>query len=341
MRKWIETTGRSEEDAIAAALFQLGLERDDVSVEVMERAKSGFLGFGSNPAKVRVSYEEENGVPKPIKDPLEEDLFAAVKEEPKAQPKPAPAAEKKAAPAPVEQKAAPAPVREEPKDEEGPVEEETILAAKPGWEPPKPRRESRPPRRERQERPRPVKSSGLQEGDEVLIGTQEPRPAPAPILDPASPDDQKAQHIVTFLTGLLERLEVEATPQVLGSPEQGYKVILQGTGLGAIIGRRGETLDAIQQLTNYAVNHGQSKRVRIHVDAEGYRAKREESLQRLAVKVAGKVVKYRKNMTLEPMNAYERHVIHSALQDYPGVTTYSTGVEPNRRTVVAYAPDQR
>ena len=326
MRKWIETTGRSEEDAIAAALFQLGLERDDVSVEVMERAKSGFLGFGSNPAKVRVSYEEENGVPRPIRDPLEEDLFAAVKEAPKAAP--VPVAEPAPAAAPAAREAV----------EEAPGEEETILAAKPGWEPPKPRHEARPPRRERQERPRAPKNE-LQEGDEVLIGAQEPRPAP--ILDPASPDDQKARQIVTFLTGLLERLEVEAVPQVLGGPEQGYKVILQGSGLGAIIGRRGETLDAIQQLTNYSVNHGQSKRVRIHVDAEGYRAKREESLQRLAVKVAGKVVKYRKNMTLEPMNAYERHVIHSALQDYPGVTTYSTGVEPNRRTVVAYAPDQR
>ena len=125
MVKWIETTGRSEEDAISAALFQLGLERDDVSVEVIERAKSGFLGFGSNPAKVRVSYEEENGVPKPIKDPLEEDLFAAVKEAPKAQPKPAPVVEQKAAPvsAPVEETVlAAAPVQETPK-EEAPVEE--------------------------------------------------------------------------------------------------------------------------------------------------------------------------------------------------------------------------
>ena len=103
MRKWIETTGRSEEDAIAAALFQLGLERDDVSVEVMERAKSGFLGFGSNPAKVRVSYEEENGVPRPIRDPLEEDLFAAVKEAPKAAP--APVAEPAPAAAPVSREA--------------------------------------------------------------------------------------------------------------------------------------------------------------------------------------------------------------------------------------------
>ena len=77
------------------------------------------------------------------------------------------------------------------------------------------------------------------------------------------------------------------------------------------------------------------------MDAEGYRAKREESLQRLAVKVAGKVVKYRKNMTLEPMNAYERHVIHTALQETPYVTTYSTGVDPNRRVIIAYDRSKR
>ena len=80
--------------------------------------------------------------------------------------------------------------------------------------------------------------------------------------------------------------------------------------------------------------------MRVQIDAEHYRAKREESLQRLAVKMAGKAVKFRRNMTLEPMNAYERHVIHTALQDYPDVTTYSTGTEPNRRTVVAYAPGE-
>ena len=108
-----------------------------------------------------------------------------------------------------------------------------------------------------------------------------------------------------------------------------------GSDLGSLIGRRGETLDAIQQLTNYAVNRGQSKRVRIHLDAENYRAKREETLERLARKTASKALKYHRNMTLEPMNAYERHVIHAALQDFDGVTTYSTGTEPNRRVVVA------
>ena len=102
--------------------------------------------------------------------------------------------------------------------------------------------------------------------------------------------------------------------------------------------RRGETLDAIQQLTNYSINRGSEKnRARVQVDAENYREKREQSLERLAEKVAGKVTKYRRNVTLEPMNAYERHVIHTALQDYPDVITYSTGTEPNRRTVVAYS----
>ena len=325
MLKWIETTGRSEEDAITAALFQLGLDRDDVSVEVIERAKSGFLGFGSNPAKVRVSYNEVDGVPRPIAD------------EPAVE-KPAPKVGK---PAPAEETVLPAakPVmREIPaaklEEKPAPVEEETILSAKPGMAPPR----ARQPRPERRERPR--RENRLQEGDEVLIGSA-PQPREPVQMRPADPEDQRAGQICTFLTGLMEHLKVQAAPEIFITDEGNYKVVLQGQDLGAIIGRRGETLDAIQQLTSYTVNRGQSKRVRIHVDAEGYRAKREESLQRLAVKVAGKVVKYRKNMTLEPMNAYERHVIHTALQDFKGVTTYSTGVEPNRRTVVAYAPHQR
>ena len=128
-----------------------------------------------------------------------------------------------------------------------------------------------------------------------------------------------------------------AVPHAMKNADESYSVDLVGENLGILIGRRGETLDAIQHLANYAVNRGQNKRVRINVDAENYRLKREESLQRLARKVAGKVTRYRRNITLEPMNAYERHVIHAELQDYPDVTTYSTGTEPNRRIVVAYS----
>ena len=112
-------------------------------------------------------------------------------------------------------------------------------------------------------------------------------------------------------------------------------VNLSGDGMGAIIGRRGETLDAIQHLTNYAVNRGCEQRTHISIDAENYRAKREESLVHLAEKMAAKTLKYHRSMALEPMNSYERHVIHTALQNYEGVTTCSTGTEPNRRVVIS------
>lgn len=247
MQKSIECTGKTEEAAISAGLEKLGLAREEVSVEVLELAKSGFLGIGGNPAKVKLTFEVPDEVEKPA-----------------------------AAAAPVEKTAAPA----------------------------------------------------------------ADKPAPtAPQTEVASPtgEDPQAVKIVSFLTGLLERMEISAKPQVTVSEEGSYLVELVGENLGGVIGRRGETLDAIQQLTGYAVNHGQAKRVRVRVDAEHYRAKREESLERMAQRVADKVVRYRRNMTLEPMNAYERHVIHTTLQERADVTTYSVGAEPNRRTVVAYS----
>ena len=132
-------------------------------------------------------------------------------------------------------------------------------------------------------------------------------------------------------------MESNAQIEIYEAEKNRYKVILKGEKLGALIGRRGETLDAIQQLTNYSVNRrSESKGIRVQVDAEGYREKREQSLERLAAKVASKVVKYRRNVTLEPMNAYERHIIHAALQDTPNVTTFSVGTEPNRRIIVSY-----
>ena len=153
MLKWIETTGRSEEDAISAALFQLGLDRDDVSVEVIERAKSGFLGFGSNPAKVRVSYEEVDGAARPLKENA--NVLSTLEPEPVAEVKrPAPVAEETVLPAAR-------PVMKEEQMPAAPAAEETILAAKPGMAPPK----RSQPRQER--RPRPQRENRLQEGDEV------------------------------------------------------------------------------------------------------------------------------------------------------------------------------
>ena len=212
MLKSIETTAKSEDLAIASALEQLGKSREEVSVEILERSKPGFLGIGAVPARVRVSYE---------------------------------------------------------------------------W-----------------------------------------------VETPA----EKAE---AFLKGLLERMGSDAVPEVEDRGEDGLFIRLNGQKLGMLIGRHGETLDAIQHLTGYVVNRGANKRTHISVDAEDYWAKREESMKSLAYKVAAKVIKYRKNMTLEPMNSYERHVIHTALQDYEEVSTYSVGSEPNRRVVVAYGKARR
>lgn len=163
-----------------------------------------------------------------------------------------------------------------------------------------------------------------------------PKSEPKHVPAPAEAGTTEAR-IEAFMKGLLEHMGSDAVPSAAKVSDDTFAVEIVGNNLGMLIGRRGETLDAIQHITNYAVNHGQVKRVRINVDAENYRKKREESLIRLANKVAGKVVKTRRNITLEPMNAYERHVIHAALQDYPDVTTYSTGTEPGRRIVVAYS----
>ena len=235
MIKSIEKSGKTEDLAIAAALEELGLSRDDVTVEILERAKSGFLGFGASPAKVKVSYEVPDVV-------VEE-------------------------PAPVVVEAA----------------AEEVVAC----------------------------------------------------------ENTAHEKVYNFVNGLLEHMGVRANIEITDKEDGGINVNLSGKGMGVVIGRRGETLDAIQHLTNYAVNHGSEKRLHVSVDAEAYRAKREEALVRLAEKMAAKAIKYKRSMALEPMNSYERHVIHAALQDYEGVSTSSIGTEPNRRVVVAYEKPQQ
>ena len=279
MQKFLEATGENRDAAVENALKQLGLERDDVSVEILERAKSGFLGIGGSPATVRVSYDD--GQPEPKPEPVKPEPKSAA---PKAEKKPVYCAE-------VLQKE----VRAREKQE----------------------REAK--RGERRTEPKAEKAprEPAELGEEIR--------------------DEKSEQIRTFLSGLLEHMDAKAEVKVYEVEKNRYKVILEGEKLGALIGRRGETLDAIQQLTNYSINRGgESKRARVQIDAENYREKREESLERLAQKVAGKVVKYRRNVTLEPMNAYERHVIHTALQDTQYITTFSIGTEPNRRVVVSY-----
>ena len=167
------------------------------------------------------------------------------------------------------------------------------------------------------------------------VKPQEKKVAPPKEFAPAQPGSIE-EKIEVFLKGLLEQMGSEAVPHAWASGEDTYAVELVGSDLGYLIGRRGDTLDAIQHLCNYAINRSVDGHIRINVDAENYRQKRDESLQRYAHKKAQQVLKARRRTTLEPMNAYERHLIHASLQEVERITTYSVGTEPNRRVVIEY-----
>ena len=273
MEKTIVTTGKTIDEAIENALTQLGLERDNVSVQVLAQAKAGFLGIGATPAKVEVTYEAPDPAPKVA-------LSSASRSKPKAKPVVKP---------------------EEPKVE--------APKAAPKAEAPKPQPKA------------------------------EAKPKAAPVAPkeytPAAPGSIE-EKIEVFLKGLLEHMGSAAVPHAWKEEDNTYMVDLTGEDLGYLIGRRGDTLDALQHLANYTINRGIDGHIRINVDAECYRQKREDSLRRYANKKAQQVLKAHRRTTLEPMNAYERHVIHATLQDTDRITTYSVGTEPNRRVVIEY-----
>ena len=280
MEKTIITTGKTIDLAIEAALEQLGLDRDSVSVQVVSQAKSGFLGLGAQPAKVEVTYEAPDPAPKVA-------LSSASRSKPKAKPQPEKPEVKVEAPK-VEKKV------EAPK-----VEKKTEK---------KPEKKVEP----KAEAPKAPKTYAAAEAGSV------------------------EEKIEQFLKGLLEHMGSNAVPHAWKETDNSYKVDLTGADLGYLIGRRGDTLDAIQHLANYTVGRNTEGHIRINVDAEAYREKREDSLRRYARKKAQQVLKARRRTTLEPMNAYERHVIHAALQDMENITTHSTGTEPNRRVVIEF-----
>ena len=312
MEKTLVATGKTIDLAIESALLKLGMDRDSVSVQVLQQAKSGFLGFGAQPAKVQVTYEAPDEAPEKPKVAL-----SSASRKPAPKPAPAvPAAPKTEAPKPV------------PKAPEAPKAEEEKPAHR--TEAPK------EPRQERPERPRGPKPQRAPREQREPREPREPKAPKEPKVYAPAPEGSVEEKIEKFLKGLLEHMDSKAVPHCWKEEGNTYQVDLVGEDLGYLIGRRGDTLDAIQHLCNYAVNKDVEGHIRVNVDAESYREKREESLRRYARKKAQQVLKARRRTTLEPMNAYERHVIHAALQDMENITTHSTGVEPNRCVVIEY-----
>lgn len=165
--------------------------------------------------------------------------------------------------------------------------------------------------------------------------------APAVKLDPIDPEtlDEQSRRAFTFLTDTARLMGVNEPGIAFAEDDHGMRVRVEGDHIGTMIGHRGETLDALQLLTGLVVNHHQGESdagyCRVTLDVGGYRSKREETLRALALRLASKARRSGRSVTLEPMNSYERRIIHSSLHDFEGVTTYSEGDEPYRYVVIA------
>ena len=360
-----EFTGKTTQEAIDAGLAAFGVTIADVHVDVLQEGAKGLFGlFGSKPARVRLTVmeedrEDDHGLsdllgsfslnenqkkPKPASVPKAAPAQKA--EAPKAQkaeqaPKAAPAPKTeapKAAPAPVP-KAAPSQKTEQApkaapaqKAEPAAAAESAAKAEKKpeGEAAPKAERKPRPPRQKRPKAEQPAA-----EAEEKAYQPMEPArtftPTEPPVLfDEATP----AGRAQRFLLDVTDRMGVKVDVYVDDSVENSLYIHMIGDTLGILIGRRGETLDALQYLTSLQVNKGREGYIRVTLDTENYRAKREDSLRRLAQRMANRAQKTGRRVVLEPMNPYERRVLHTALQNHPAVTTHSEGEEPNRRVVI-------
>lgn len=260
-----EFKGRSIEEAISSGIELLGIDRDDATIEVIERESKGFLGFGKKDAVVKITYDDG-------KEEIKEEKPAEVKKKPAY-------------------KETFAPQKESVKREQ-------------------------PVKKVKEVKEEPVKE------DKPLVSEEE-----------AERSEKAAGE---FLESVLKVMGVDAKLESrVDRSENTVHIELSGENMGFVIGRRGETLDALQYLTTIVTNKKEDSRWRVTLDTENYREKRTASLIALANKTANQAVKTGKSIALEPMSPQERRIIHSALQDNKAVSTFSTGQEPRRKIVIA------
>ena len=343
-----EFTGKTTQEAIDNGLVELGVTIADVHVDVIQEGAKGLFGlFGSKPACVRLTVmEDEREDDHGLSDLLGSFSLNDQKKKPAAKPaapKPAPA--KPAAPnaeAPVKpEPPKAAPVKTEPKPEvkaEAPKTEpkpEIKAEAKPEikaeTKPEKKPEAPKPPRERKPRPPRPAREEGEKRDFAPMVPAETFAPTEPPVIHP---EDTPAGRAQKFLMDVTDRMGVKVDVYVDDSKADNLSIHMIGDTLGILIGRRGETLDALQYLTSLQVNKGREGYIRVTLDTENYRAKREDSLRRLAQRMANRAVKTGRKVVLEPMNPYERRVLHTALQNHPAVTTHSEGEEPNRRVVI-------
>jgi len=297
--KQYEFSARTQDEAVEMGLQELGVSIADVDIQVVEEGSKGLFGlFGSRPVKVRLTLKDAEE--DPLADLLEDKKPAKPQIEPEK--KPEKKAEKKVEKKPVEKKAE----EKKPAPEKKKAEKKAEPAEKKEQEKPAVKAEIRP----------------MEKPEVTMIAAEE------------LTDDSPAGTAHAFLAELTKLMGVDVTIDMGTDAEGNVYGYINGDTLGILIGRRGETLDAVQYLTSLKVNRGREGYTRVTLDTENYRAKREDTLIRLANRMANRALRTGRKVSLEPMNPYERRIIHYALQQTEGVTTHSEGEEPNRHVVI-------
>ncbi|HIS41541.1 MAG TPA: Jag N-terminal domain-containing protein [Candidatus Limiplasma pullicola] len=296
----VESSAKTMEEAVTQGLEKLGVSFADVKIDILDEGSKGFLGIlGGKPVVVRLTVREdvEGG----------EDVLSSVAlEDAVKEPEQKPARKRK-------------PKADKPEDKpEKPAAQEKA-------DQPKAHRAEKPAKAPKAEKPAKAEKAPKAE--------KPANPVPEAAQPPADAEAPEGRAF-TFLTDVTRLMGVEVTINARRDEEGNVRVDMFGDTLGILIGRRGETLDALQYLTSLYVNKGSEDYIRVTLDTENYRAKREEALRRLANRMANRAVKTGRKVVMEPMNPYERRILHSALQQNDAVTTHSEGEEPNRHVVI-------
>lgn len=343
-------TGKTIDEAVNEALEELGVSSlDEVTIDILEEAKSGFLGvFGSKDAVVRVSTKEdafqellihenikERPVHKePVKKSKEEEVAPAAKPEKETQ------ASRKLFPKKAEETSEKASKKTKEWSSIAPTEEEEPVSDK--------KEESRLSRDVEEDASAPASENSFaswaenKRKEEASVGEISQNSADSSTSEEESSSGLSDEEARDFVRSWLDRILQEM--HIDGQVEEcldGDNFLVEITGIsdndmGIVIGRRAETLNALQYLLSIAMNRSSKKHYRVFVDVGGYRGRRKAGIEKIARRSAEKVLKYHKTIALEPMNAYERRIVHTSLQSMDSITTISEGREPYRKVVIRY-----
>ena len=316
MEDYIQFSAKTKSEAITKACIELGVSSDQLEIQVVSEGKSGLFGIGSKPAIIKVRKFEPVSEEEEIKEIVETVKIDSLKEEKAIKEEISVKEEKK----PEQVKKAPKDAKKEVKEPKAAAPEQDKLRQ------PKPvkERKEKISKEPKETVEKPAKEKAVKTGKPVEI-----------ITDPEEIKEveDRARVFLHDVFASMNLGEVEITSKY-NTADGSLEVDFEGEDMGILIGKRGQTLDSLQYLTSLVVNKGKANYIRVKLDTEDYRKRRKETLENLARGIAYKVKKTRKTVVLEPMNPYERRIIHSALQGNKFVETVSEGEEPYRHVVV-------